>query len=111
MSSCWSGDVDTSPVVHAEDPIWIDTQGKMPQCLLFLAWEGVEQREAWLRNFMAQDFTWAGYMAYALKKICYTIHSIDYKMEKIYSGHLDPATSPNKQNQDEGDDSDRDMGF
>jgi hypothetical protein len=108
MSSCWSGDVDTESVVYPEDPYWTEAISSPSSCLLFLAWDGPAQRTAWLRNFMAHDFTWTGHIAYTLGLICCNVESTTFKIEKLYKWYPKadwPAGI------DSDDDSDRDMGF
>ncbi|KAF9699748.1 hypothetical protein EKO04_002197 [Ascochyta lentis] len=109
MSSCWSGDTDAEPIVYSEDPVWREDTNLPLRCLLFLAWDGTEQRAAWLRNFMAHSFTWTGYIAHTLGLICCGVESRTFKMEKLYTGQSDQATQPTTDDRD--DDSDWDMGF
>lgn len=112
MSSCWSGDIDDRPVVYAEDPVWTRSETDPSSCLLFLAWDGIEQRAAWLRNFVANSFTWTGHIAHTLGVVCSRVDSGTYKMEKLYTCHPAYDTPPSmKDGDDWGDDYDRDMGF
>jgi hypothetical protein len=111
MSSCWSGDVDERPVVYAEDPVWADTEGGLPSCLLFLAWDGPEQRVAWLRNFVANSFTWTGHIAHVLGLICSQVKSGTYEMETLYTWQETRDGFARGYGEDEEDESDRDMGF
>lgn len=85
MSSTWSGDMDARPVVYAENPVWTEETHVPSKCLLLLAWDGIEQRAAWLRNFMAHDFNWTGHIAHALGVICSNVESATFKMEKLYT--------------------------
>lgn len=112
MSSCWSGDIEARPVVYAEDPVWTEPTSVPPRCLLLLAWDGEEQRAAWLRNYVAHSFTWTGHVAHTLGLICCRVESGTYEMEKLYESHPGYNTPPRGEDGDEeDDDSDRDMGF
>ncbi|KAJ8115072.1 hypothetical protein OPT61_g3188 [Boeremia exigua] len=112
MSSCWSGDIDERPVVYAEDPIWTQYDGAGTSCILLLAWDGVSQRRAWLRNFMANGFVWTGHLAHVLGAVCPHVHSGTYSMVKVYTyGGAHDAPPDIEDENDAGDDSDRDMGF
>lgn len=110
MSSCWSGDVDGEPVVHAATPVWTATEGAPSSCLLPLAWDGIEQRRAWLRNFIAESFDWTGHITYTLGAVCSSVNSETYKMETLYSWRETP-NGISLGGEEEDDDSDRDMGF
>jgi hypothetical protein len=110
MSSCWSGDVDGEPVVHAATPVWTATEGAPSSCLLPLAWDGIEQRRAWLRNFIAESFDWTGHITYTLGAVCSSVNSETYKMETLYSWR-ETHNGISLGGEEEDDDSDRDMGF
>lgn len=109
MSSCWSGDIDERPVVYAETPVWTTAEGVPSSCLLFLAWDGIDQRQAWLRNFLANSFTWTGHIAHTLGQTCSRVESGTHEMETLfvwkstYDGFARGVF--------DDDESDRDMGF
>jgi hypothetical protein len=103
MCSTWSGDVDSQPVVYPEDPIWAKKTDSAPSCLLFLAWDGPSQRAAWLRNFMAHDFTWTGHIAYILGAVCTSVESTTYSMEKLYTWRPDLNQSPDENEENDSD--------
>ena len=104
--------MDARPVVYAEDPAWTETGDGSSSCLLMLAWDGIDQRAAWLRRFVADSFTWTGHIAHILGLICSHVESETYKMERLYTWQPQYDTPPRRENgNDVDDDSDRDMGF
>lgn len=110
MSSCWSGDVDEEPVVHAKTLVWTTTEDAPSSCLLFLAWAGTEQRRAWLHNFMAGSFDWTGHIAHTLGAVCSSVGSGAYKMDTLYTWQ-ETRDSLSRAYEEGDDDSDIDMGF
>lgn len=110
MASCWSGNVEEKPVVYGETPVWTTTGDAPSCCLLFLAWDGTEQRRAWLRNFIAESFSWTGHIAHTLGAICSCVESGTYKMRTLctWQETLDDLSRRDVEGED---DSDRDMGF
>jgi hypothetical protein len=88
MSSEWSGGVDETPVVYAEEPFCTLSEGAPSCCVLLVAWDGVLQREAWFRNFMAYDFNLTGHLAYMLGSACNIAESGTYSMEKLHVEHV-----------------------
>ncbi|KAF3046594.1 hypothetical protein E8E12_011124 [Didymella heteroderae] len=113
MSSCWSGDVDETPVLCAETPVWTLTGDARSSCLLFLAWDGTGQRQAWLRNFMAESYSWAGYIAHVLGVICPSVESATCHMDMLITWKEKRSSLAYGvvEEDDDDDDSDRDMGF
>lgn len=109
MSSCWSGDIDERPVVYAETPVWTTSEDAPSSCLLFLAWDGTEQRRAWLLNFMANSFEWTGYITHILSIVCSSVDSEIYEMEQLYTWRENCESTVGCNVDD--DDSERDMGF
>ena len=94
--------------MYAETPVWTTTGDAPSSCILFLAWDGTEQRRAWLRNFMAQSYSWTGHIAYTLGAVCSSVDSGTYQMETLYTGQ---ETRDDLSHGKEESDSDRDMGF
>lgn len=111
MPSCWSENVDARPVVYAEDPIWPSTRANESSCLLLVAWDGTEQRAAWLQNFLANSFTLTGHLAYTLGSISERVESKDYSMKKVYERGSQGMAVDLQNGGDESDESDRDLGF
>ena len=111
MSSEWSGGVDETPVVYAEEPVWTLSESAPSRCVLFVAWDGVVQREAWLRNFMAYGFDWTGHLAHMLGNICDLAESWTYSMEKLHVEHVPLDVSGGVGDRNEGNESDSDIGF
>lgn len=111
MSSCWSEGVDERPVVYAEEPVWTLSEGVPSCCLLLVAWDGAEQREAWLRNFMANGFNWTGHLTYMLGSACDFVESTTYNMEKLHFEQVPLYTLGGVEDRSDRRDSDSDMGF
>ena len=111
MSSCWSSGVDERPVVYAEEPVWTLSEGAPSRCVLLVAWDGVEQREAWFTNFMANGFNWAGHLAHMLSSVCSLVESSTYSMKKLHVEYVPLNTPGGVGNKDDGSESDSDMGF
>ncbi len=98
--------------MYAEDPFWTQSEEAASSCLLLVAWDGITQRTAWLRNFTANGFVWTGHLAHSLGVLCPQVGSETYRMVKAYSSGATYSTPADDDDQsDSGVDSDRDMGF
>jgi hypothetical protein len=111
MSSDWSGGVDETPVVYAEEPVWTLSESAPSCCVLLVAWDGVVQREAWLRNFMANGFNWTGHLAHMLGNVCDLAESWTYSMEKLHVEHVPLDVLGGVGDKTDGSESDSDIGF
>jgi hypothetical protein len=96
--------VDKDSVAAPKDPFWTDRTEKSV-CLFMVTWSGELEREAWLRNFVANPFELTGHLAYALRRSGSHVRSTTFDMNTIYS------RSDQRDDVGEQAGSDVDMGF
>lgn len=69
-----------------------------------------DKRAAWLINFMAHDFTWAGHIAYTVGLMCLTVQSSTFRRERPHTKQPEHSLSA-KEDEDEDEGSEFNIGF
>ncbi|KAL1593886.1 hypothetical protein SLS60_010619 [Paraconiothyrium brasiliense] len=58
-------DPDEPSITQPFGPLWSSSKDKQ-QSVVFISWNGLPERKAWLRNFLAQPYDVAGYVAHGV---------------------------------------------
>ncbi|KAJ4346925.1 uncharacterized protein N0V89_010858 [Didymosphaeria variabile] len=87
-------DPDEPSIVQPFKPLWSSSKDKQ-QSVVFISWNGLPERKAWLQNFLAHPYDVAGYVVHgvflsgaAIVSTTETLHTVDhfklkYKKESV----------------------------